>query len=136
MGEKAYFATTVALLARCLVFQERWDEAEAATIESEEAAGDAIHVTGEWGPTRARVLAHRGEAEEAEAIARKAVDILVEQDVFFRGYALTSLAEVLVSAGKLDEARECARAALAKYERKGLVPLAEKVGRWTTALVS
>jgi ATP/maltotriose-dependent transcriptional regulator MalT len=123
-------------LARALCFQERWDEAEAATRESEEAAGDDIYEAGIWGPTRARVLAHRGDHDEALSIAQRALDILTEHDVFYRGYALTSIADVLVAAGRGAEANEYVAQALQKYEHKGIVPLMEKVRGWQAALPS
>jgi predicted ATPase/class 3 adenylate cyclase len=134
MGETAFLATTAALLARALFLQERWDEADLAAKDSEEATGENVAVKGEWAPTRARLLARNGDLEGAEALAREAIAIIADQDVFFRGYGLTSLAEVLVAAGKEDEAREHAAEALKQYEHKGMVLLAEKLRNWTSAL--
>jgi ATP/maltotriose-dependent transcriptional regulator MalT len=136
MGETAFFATTAALLARALCFQERWDEAEQAAKESEEAAGENIHVKGEWAPTRARLLAHRGELEAAEQLARDAIEVIADQNVFFRGYGLTSLADVLAAAGKNEEAMEVATQALVQYERKGMVLFAERIRDWQQTLAA
>ncbi|HYI44828.1 MAG TPA: adenylate/guanylate cyclase domain-containing protein [Actinomycetota bacterium] len=136
MGNKPYLATTSAMLARVLVYQERWDEAETATIESEEAAGDDPHLTGEWGPTRARVHAHRGLLDQAEELARRAVDVLSVHDIFSRGYALTSLAEVLLTAGKGAEADAFIEQALHQYERKEIAPFIAKMKGWQEKLAS
>ena len=128
MGEKAYLSTSAALLARALNAQERYEEAEEATKVSEEAAGDDPSMKAEWGPARAVSLAHRGQLEEAEKMARETLELASEpEDPLIRGYALYSLAEVLIFADKTAEAKPLLDEALALYEGKGVVPLVEQV---------
>ena len=128
MGEKAFLSTSGAMLARALNAQERYDDAEEATRISEESAGDDPSMKAEWGPARAVALARRGQADEAQKMARDALEMASEpEDVLIRGYALQSLAEVLITAGKNDEAKPLLDEALALYEGKGVVPLIEQV---------
>ena len=128
MGEKAFLATSAALLARCLNAQERFEEALQASNVSEEAAGDDPSMKAEWGPARAVALAKKGDLDEAEKIAREALGLAAEpEDPLIRGYALYSLAEVLISADRSAEAKPLLDEALALYEGKGVVPLIEQV---------
>jgi hypothetical protein len=73
----------------------------------------------------ARVLACRDELDEAERLARAAVARAEETDALdLRGDALLSLAQVLALAGK--DARPELEQALALYERKGNLVMAER----------
>jgi len=74
------------------------------------------------------VLSHRGSLEEAERLAREAVDI-GERTGWLneRGYAWTKLGEVLRQAGREQEARDAFTQALDLYERKGNLVSAGKV---------
>jgi uncharacterized protein (DUF2345 family) len=59
---------------------------------------------------------------EAERCARKAIAAASGTDLLgFHGDALIDLAEVLQQTGRRSEAAEAATAALALYERKGIV---------------
>ena len=128
MGEKAYLASSVAMLGRALLAQERWDEAIEATKVSEESAGDDPSMKGEWGPVRAVALANKGELEAAEKMAREALEVAAQpEDVLIRGYALLGLGEVLLAAGKAEEAKPVLDEALALFEGKGVVSLVAKI---------
>ena len=128
MGERAFLATSAALLARALNDQGRYDEAEEATKQSEDAAGDDPSMKAEWGPARAVALARRGQIDEAEKMAREALEMANEpEDVLIRGYALQSLAEVLIVAGKKDEATPLLEEASTLYEGKGVIPFIEQI---------
>ena len=81
-----------------------------------------------WRQVRAKVLARRGEHAEAERLAREAVAIGEGTDSLVgQGDANADLAEVLLLAGKRDEAATALRRALERYERKGHVVLAERM---------
>ena len=72
-----------------------------------------------WRQAWARVLAHRGEHAEAEALAREAVAILERVDgLIWQGDGYLDLADVLASAGDVDKAVEAYGLALERYERK------------------
>jgi tetratricopeptide (TPR) repeat protein len=77
---------------------------------------------------RAKLLARRGEHEEAERLARETVAIGEPSDyLFVRGDSLRDLAEVLLLAGRRAAAAEAARAALGLYQRKGDLVSAARV---------
>jgi tetratricopeptide (TPR) repeat protein len=74
---------------------------------------------------RARLLAEGGTADDAERLAREAVAFADTTDVpDLRGEARLALAEVLARAGK--DARPELERALADYERKGNLVMAER----------
>lgn len=128
MGEKAFLASSGAMLARALNDQGRYEDAIEATSLSEESAGDDPSMKGEWGPARAVALARSGKVDEAEVVAREALEQAAEpEDVLIRGYALEGLGEVLIAAGKPDEAKPLLQEARRLYEGKGVVPLIERV---------
>jgi tetratricopeptide (TPR) repeat protein len=75
---------------------------------------------------RARILAGRDEFAEAEMLAREAAARAAETDMLdLQGEALLALAEVLALAGK--DSRPELEQALALYERKGNLVMAERV---------
>jgi hypothetical protein len=76
-----------------------------------------------WRQVRGK--ARRGEVEEGERLAREAVALGAETDILnAHGDALTHLAEVLNRAGR--DARGELEQALALYERKGNLAMAER----------
>ncbi|MEA2477448.1 MAG: hypothetical protein QOC87_1647 [Actinomycetota bacterium] len=128
MGEQAYLATSEALMARAVYDQGRYDEAYELTERSEQTAGDDETTKVEWGPTRARVLARRGEVEAAVSLANEALAIASEpEDILARGHALEGLAETLELSGKKTDAEPHWKEALQLYETKGIKPLIERV---------
>jgi hypothetical protein len=73
------------------------------------------------------VLAHRGELQPAEALAREAIDRAGQTDMLnTQADALISLAEVLELANKLDDAGDALEQALALYEQKGNLVMAKR----------
>ena len=73
-----------------------------------------------WRPVRAKVLARRGEHAEAERLAREALAIgEATDDLNGQGDTYADLAEVLLLAGKPDEATATLEQALERYKRKG-----------------
>ena len=128
MGERAFRATTVALLARALAAQGQDEEAERWTHEAEAAAvglDKATEVIAR--ATRAGLLARRGELEPAEQLARQAVEAAAASDEL-RGHAdaLWELGGVLRLSGDVDGAVAAFRSAHELYDRKGVAPSAER----------
>ncbi len=136
MGERAYHATTVALLARALAAQGQDQEAERWTLEAEEAAVGLDKATEviAWA-TRAGVLARRGELEQAKGLAQQAVEAASASDEL-RGHAdsLWELGGVLQLSGDTDGAAAAIRGAHELYERKGVAPSAERAAAYLADL--
>jgi tetratricopeptide (TPR) repeat protein len=121
MRAESYQATWAAWLARPLVDLGRDEEALRLTLESERlAAQEDITAEVPWREARARILARRGEMNQAERLARDAVSIAERTDwLNLQGDAHMALADVLRLVGRLDEAGDAAQRALDRYERKG-----------------
>jgi class 3 adenylate cyclase/tetratricopeptide (TPR) repeat protein len=127
-GERAWLSTVAAVLAEVLFRLERDDEAEEWTQRSEQAASpeDALSQA-MWRSTRAKVLARRGEAEQAVRLSAEAVEQARRGDnLHLFGDCLSDRAEVLRLLERGDEARPFLEEALAAYTRKGIVPSIER----------
>jgi predicted ATPase len=124
MGERSFRSTIAGLLAHALCALGEDDEAERFSRACEEAAVDEdVFSQVLWRSARAKVLARRGEADEAEAAAREAVAIAERTDLLnTQADALLDLAEVLALAGRAEEAKAAAREAAGRFERKGNLP--------------
>jgi hypothetical protein len=73
-----------------------------------------------WRGARAKVLARRGQADEAQALAREGVAIIRQTDyILYHADALTDLAEVLRLGDQASEAAAAANEARLLYEQKG-----------------
>jgi tetratricopeptide (TPR) repeat protein len=136
MGEVAILSTTSALLARALSEQGNDDEALAFTRESEKLAAPEDVVTQMvWRGVQARILAARGQIDEAHALALHAVALAEKTDFLSdHGDALLDLAEVLRVGNRLHETGVASRQALALYERKGNLIAAERAHSFLSAL--
>jgi len=128
MGEKAYLSTVAAYLAEALYAQRRYAEAEDLTVASDSAAApDDVESQVRWRCVRAKVLARRGEQDEAERIAREALALADETDYLqTRADARIGLAEVLSLAAQPGEAARALAEASELYEGKGIVILATR----------
>jgi len=128
LGETGFNSTMTALLASVLCDLGRFEEAEANAARSRElSAEDDFASQAAWRMARARVVSHRGEHDEALALADEAVAINATTDY------LTWQAEsdevrgmVLAAAGRTDEAIAAYGVALERFERKGAVPAAAR----------
>jgi tetratricopeptide (TPR) repeat protein len=81
-----------------------------------------------WRQVRAKVLARRGEHAQAERLAREAVAIGEGTDMLSdQGDAYFDLAEVMALGARPKDAAEALEQALARYERKENIVLAERV---------
>jgi class 3 adenylate cyclase/tetratricopeptide (TPR) repeat protein len=123
MGERGLLSAVAAQLGRALCAQERYDEAEGfAQIGQELAHSDDVAAQMLWRTTRAKVLARRQRLEEAESLARQACEITENTDALnSQGLCLTTLAEVLLLAGRGKEAAPFLARALKLFEQKGNV---------------
>ena len=128
MGERNYISTTAAFLADALSVQERDDEAlEYTRISKEVAAADDVSSQSLWRLVRGRILARRGDLDDAEALVREGLAIIRTSDEpDSQGNALLDLAEVLRRAGRTLEAEAALREGLALYEIKGNLVSADR----------
>jgi class 3 adenylate cyclase/tetratricopeptide (TPR) repeat protein len=123
MGEKYYLSTTAGYLAAALFQQGRDDEAdEFASISERLAAADDISSQFLWRTVRGRVLARRGDLQDAEAMIREALELIGRaEEPDSKAAVLADLAEVLALAGRRDEARGALEEAASIFESKGNV---------------
>jgi len=120
MGETYYLSTMAALLARAVREQGRDEEALALTRTAEAiAAEDDVDAQVLWRATRAPILARGGAHDEAEALAREALQRARETEfIMLRAESLVELAAVLRCAGR-DGAGAALEEAVAAYGAKG-----------------
>jgi class 3 adenylate cyclase/tetratricopeptide (TPR) repeat protein len=137
MEERGLLSAVAAQLGRALSAQERYTEAERFAEVSEELAhSDDVAAQMLWRTTRAKVLARRRRLEEAENLARQACEITEKTDALNgQGLSLTTLAEVLLLAGREREAAPLLGRALKLFQRKGNV-VAATSARETLASLS
>jgi tetratricopeptide (TPR) repeat protein len=130
IGERGFRSTIGTMLADALVQLERDGEADAVLAELETfVAPDDFDPQVRLRSLRAAILARRSELEDAERLARDAVEIVGRTDYLkAAGDANMALASVLDAAHRSNEAKEVWRSALDLYERKGATVRAEQVG--------
>jgi class 3 adenylate cyclase/tetratricopeptide (TPR) repeat protein len=128
MGDKSYLSLTAGWLARCLYALGRYEEADELATTSELATARswiAAQVT--WRGVRALLLAQRGDVEAGERLAREAVELALRTDrTDTQTSALMDLVEVLLVAGRREEAIPIVIDALERYERKEVLPAAAR----------
>jgi tetratricopeptide (TPR) repeat protein len=124
-GESARMSTVTAVLAEVLYRLGRDDEAEEWTRRSEQTSSpEDVGSQALWRSTRAKLLARRGERDQALQLSSEALDWTRRSNeaLFLIGDCLSNHAEVLRLLGRDDEARLFLEEALAVYERKGIIP--------------
>jgi class 3 adenylate cyclase/tetratricopeptide (TPR) repeat protein len=128
MGDRYYRSTLAGLLAEALYRQGRYDEAKDLTVQSEEmSAPDDVSSQYLWRNIRAKVLAADGQLEEAEALARGAVEIIRgSEEPEAQAEALLTLAEILGRTRRPSEAEAAGQEALDLFVAKGNVVAAER----------
>jgi ATP/maltotriose-dependent transcriptional regulator MalT len=138
IGEQGYRSTVATVLADVVYRQGRYGEAEELARSSEElAAPDDITSQAEWRSVRARVLARRGESDEARLLADEAVELARGTDhLEWQASILSASAEVHQVAGESAEAAAQLEEALRLYEEKGVVPAIERTRALLAELVS
>jgi len=136
MGERAALSTVAAYLARILVAEGRYAEAEPLTVESEQtaAAGDLASQIA-WRGTRLPCRLAVGDITGAGDLGRAALALAENtDDLELMGYAHAGLAAVMAAAGDSHGAAAEASAASSAYRAKGdvvsapmldVVPVAE-----------
>jgi tetratricopeptide (TPR) repeat protein len=127
-GHTAVLATRAADLADTICEQGRYDEAEIwIHLARESAGGDDLDAAFAWRHVHAKVLARQGAIEEAEHVARQALELVARTDALNRrADSLLVLAEILRAQGREDEASGCIHEALRLYEQKGNAVSAER----------
>jgi tetratricopeptide (TPR) repeat protein len=128
MGEKTLLSTVAAILADALYGQGRYTEAAHYTHVSEEATspGDIASEAG-WRSVRAKLLARRGELDEADRLSLEAVRFMEQTDSLAQhANALVGRSEVLRLAGRNEEAARALEQAIRLYAAKGVVPAVER----------
>jgi tetratricopeptide (TPR) repeat protein len=128
IGERGWLSTLTAELGHVLCDLGEYDEAEDWARKSRElGASDDIVTQMYWRQVLARVRAQGGEYEEAETLVREAIAFAESTDMLWtRGLTLLDLAEVLEAAGRRYEAAAEIESALALFEQKGDLPMADQ----------
>jgi tetratricopeptide (TPR) repeat protein len=121
LGDRNYISTVAGLLAEALYHQGRYDESRTfVAFSADVAADDDIATQVLWRGVSAKLTARDGVLDEAEHVAREAVELIKSaDDPIDQANALMDLGEVLRMAGKHDEATRAGAEALGLYERKG-----------------
>ncbi|HEU5405560.1 MAG TPA: adenylate/guanylate cyclase domain-containing protein [Gaiellaceae bacterium] len=137
-GATALLSSYAPLLSRVLSSIGEADEAaRQARYGRELGLPDDVWTQALWRQAEALVRSAHGEHAEAIRLAEEAVDWWSRTDSLLRtGEAHCDLAEVLEAAGRPDQAIEAWREALDRYERKEIVPLADRVRERLAALAS
>ncbi|HZT55593.1 MAG TPA: tetratricopeptide repeat protein, partial [Burkholderiaceae bacterium] len=119
---ETYFLSTMAAQLSCIVRDlGDADAALALSKTAEEAATEDDTVSQIlWRVARATLVARRGDLAEAEALARRAVELSRSTDApIFQADALAELAAVLGLGGRVNDALATLDAALGLYRDKG-----------------
>jgi class 3 adenylate cyclase/tetratricopeptide (TPR) repeat protein len=121
-GETGFLSTSAAVLAEALYRQGKFEEAEEWTKVSEgSAAEDDVASQMQWRAIRGKTVAKLGRIEEAEVLAREAVERALSTDYLtMQGDCWFALAEVLAAAGREREALEAVERAAEVWGRKGI----------------
>jgi class 3 adenylate cyclase/tetratricopeptide (TPR) repeat protein len=135
-GDVGHLSTTAGYLAQACYALGRYDESDRLAEECERlSAPEDVINQWLWRGVRAKILARHGEFQEAELLAREAVEWMEPTDaISLIGDAYRDLAEVLTLAGETEGAKESLRRALELYERKGNLPASERTQKEIAAL--
>jgi class 3 adenylate cyclase/tetratricopeptide (TPR) repeat protein len=131
VGELGFLSSSVPYLVEAVLAQgdeeealrltERWRPERLTLPEDADA-----HVG--WRRVRAKVLARKGDFDEAERVGREAVTIASATDVLeLRAQALADLSEVLRLAGRPHDSAAALKEAIGLYEEKGNVVETERL---------
>jgi tetratricopeptide (TPR) repeat protein len=125
-----------ALLSRLVRDQGRDLEAlELSKAAEATAAEDDVDTQALWRLIRAPMLARSGKDDDAEGLARSALEFAMKTDSpTLRADALFALAEVLELGGRRDAAKEQIRAAMDLYTSKGDQASLERSKAWAQKL--
>ena len=123
LEDRSYTTEIAALLSGALFAQGNVEEAARfASISEDSAIENDIIQLGTWRIVRALVLVAEGKADDAERLAREAVELLADCDSpNLRAEAGLTLSGVLMAQEKGEDAAPFVEDALAAYEEKGNV---------------
>jgi class 3 adenylate cyclase/tetratricopeptide (TPR) repeat protein len=128
IGELSYLASTTPLLLDALFLQGRDGEALRLT---ERWAPERLTVPEDvdaqvgWRRVRGKLLANRGDIDQAERLAREATAMVVETDFLdLHAQALADLGQVLRLAGRPEDSAAAVQEAIRLYEEKGNIAAA------------
>jgi class 3 adenylate cyclase/tetratricopeptide (TPR) repeat protein len=126
--ERGFLSTVAFELGRTLVEQGKLNEALLFAERSAELGGsDDVTTQFGWRVAKARVLAERGQAEEAERLAREAVALIEATEyVVMQAEALFELGLVLARGGKNTPAAAAFERSLALWEQKENLVMADR----------
>jgi tetratricopeptide (TPR) repeat protein len=129
LGRWSELSTTAGGLAGVYYELDRLDDAERWAARAAELGAEEDAITQMlWRQATARVLAKRGEHEEAERLAREAVAVgETTEDLNSRAESWADLGEVLTLAGRPQEAAEALEQALVRFEAKENLVMAGRV---------
>ena len=135
-GEPAHATARAGQLAAFLLDADRTDEAERyAGIAEDGSVESDVFAQLLWRGVRARLLARKGEHEEAEALARGALSVSLLTDALReRARVHLALAEVLMLAGQHVEAHAEVARARSLLVAKGATALLPRVDALQAAL--
>jgi class 3 adenylate cyclase/tetratricopeptide (TPR) repeat protein len=127
-GEQGLLSTLAAFLAQALYVQGRFDEARPwVDLSREMATSDDYDAQARWRLAGAMLLAQGGEFDEAEAVAREAIELIGRSDELDnQAHVQLGLVEVLRLAGRYEDAIEALDGAIERFERKGNVVMIER----------
>jgi class 3 adenylate cyclase/tetratricopeptide (TPR) repeat protein len=128
IGDWGHFVTSAARLTDALIAQGRGVEAEPmVALAFENVVEEDAEAQVGLRRVRAKLLAERGDVDQAEGVAREAVARAEAIDYLdARAHVLADFAEVLALEGKSDEATNAFGQAAALYERKGNLVMAAR----------
>jgi class 3 adenylate cyclase/tetratricopeptide (TPR) repeat protein len=116
MGADRYVALYRTRIAHALLAQGRDEDARVELEQAREVSGDAAA----WKSARARILARRGDLDEAVGLAREAERAAAgSDDLTARAEVLVDLAEVLGASGDPRGAAQALAEAVSLHEEKG-----------------
>ncbi|HKR99611.1 MAG TPA: hypothetical protein VJU79_08865, partial [Candidatus Dormibacteraeota bacterium] len=127
IGDHGHLSSLAPVLADVLYAQDRDDEALRLTEEAQHLTLDGdVDAEVSWRRVHAKLLARAGDIDSAVRLAKEAVDFATPTEYLtLTGDAYRDLAVVLRAAGHTDDADSALRLALAFFERKGNVIMAE-----------
>jgi class 3 adenylate cyclase/tetratricopeptide (TPR) repeat protein len=122
MGEHGWLSTIAAFLARVLCEQGRYEEAEEYVERAMElAAKDDLVSQIMWRSNQAKILAKRGQAEEALALANEAVEMANSTEgLLWQADSYQDMAMVMRLLNRPDDEKAALQEAIARYEAKGV----------------
>jgi class 3 adenylate cyclase len=120
MGHTSWLSTMLAQRGHALFELGQPDDAFVAAERGRElGADDDLATQTHWRRVEAKVLASRGDGEQAVALAREAIELVDTTDMLdAQGEARLDLGIVMELLGKRDEAAEALDEAASRFERK------------------